>query len=90
MSWRVTFDHGTAFVEGPKTEARRRLAACGDPAAIWTSRRNAWATSTEAASRLLDQLEARKVPAVVDDTAQGDLVFSESQAANRLPDAGLW
>ncbi|RNM13294.1 hypothetical protein [Nocardioides pocheonensis] len=86
----MTFDHGSAFVEGPKTEARRRLAACGDTSPIWTARRNAWATSTEAASRLLDQLEARNAPTVVEDSAQSGLTFSEAQAANHLPDAGLW
>lgn len=90
MRFHVTFDRGTAFVEGPKTEARRRLAACGDTSPIWTGRRNAWATSAAAANRLIEQLEARNVQAVVEDTAQGGLTFTESHAANDLPDGGLW
>lgn len=90
MRWRVTFDHGTAFVEGPKNEARRRLAACGDPAAIWTARRRAWATSTGAARKLLDQLDARRVSAIVEDTAQHALDTTATEAANLLPERGLW
>ena len=50
MTWRVEFDHGTAFVYGPKTEARRRIAACGDNGPIWTRRREAWATSPQVAN----------------------------------------
>lgn len=90
MSWRVQFDRGTAFVEGPKAEARRRLAACGDPSPMWVNRRSAWATSTAAARLLLDQLEARHLPSVVADTAQGALDVTDAGPANVLPDGGLW
>ena len=91
MTWRVTFDRSTAFVEGPKAEARRRLAVCGDPAPIWVGRRGAWATSTDAAQRLLDQLEDRHLATVVTDTAQSALDLSETTPANVGPSQGaLW
>lgn len=95
MSWRVTFDHATAFVAGPKTEARRRLAVCGDAAPIWVNRRDAWATSTRTANRLLDQLEARNITAVIEDHQQTRLDVDhpdiETEPAT-LPNAqgGLW
>ncbi len=84
MSWRVTIDRGTAFIEGPKAEARRRIAACGDPAVPWVARRNAWATSPAVARRLLDQLDARRIRYVVDDSAQGLLDLTETEPANAL------
>lgn len=72
MSWRVEYDQDTAWIVGPsKAEARRRIAACGDASPIWTARRGAWATSTEVANRVLDQLEGRHIGVVVEDTAQG-------------------
>lgn len=90
MSWRVTFDRGTAFVEGPKSEARRRLESCGG-SPIWTARRNAWATSPDAARLLLDQLEARRLPAVVVDTDQAAFDLTETIPANLAPAQGaLW
>jgi hypothetical protein len=70
MTWRVTFDRSTAFVEGPKAEARRRIAACGDAGPAWVARRSAWATSPTAAARVLDQLEARRIPVAVEDVGQ--------------------
>ena len=86
MNWRVTFDHSTAFVAGPKVEARRRLAACGDCGPIWVGRRDAWATSTRAANRLLDQLEARNIAAVVEDNGQGRLEVDQIDTQpNHLP-----
>ncbi len=94
--WRVTFDAHTAFVAGPKTEARRRLAVCGDDAPIWVNRRDAWATSTKAANRLLDQLEARNIGAVVEDHGQGRLSVEELHTEpSHLPapvptQGGLW
>lgn len=58
----VHFDRGTtAFVTGPKNEIRRRLAVCGDKAPVWVRRRDAWATSTAVASRLLEQLSGRPI-----------------------------
>lgn len=84
--WCVTFDHATAFVAGPKVEARRRLAVCGDTGPIWVRRRDAWATSTQAANRLLDQLEARNITAVVEDHGQGRLEVDQNDTEpNRLP-----
>jgi hypothetical protein len=73
MSWQVTFDHGTAFITGPKAESRRRIAACGDHAPTWVGRMAAWATSPAVANRVLDQLEARRMPVTVEDTAQAAL-----------------
>lgn len=90
-SFRVLFDHGTAFVVGPKAEARRRIAACGDAAPIWVRRREAWATSPAVASRVLDQLEGRQIPTVVENSDQAELTFSESVPANSdLTPEGLW
>ncbi len=82
MAWRVTFDRGSAFVEGPKVEARRRIAVCGDRAPAWVARRNAWATSPAVASAVLDQLEARNVSAVIDNADQAALDLSDTQPAN--------
>lgn len=91
-AWRVEFDRGTAFVTGSKTEARRRLAACGDRSPLWVQRRDAWATSPAAARRLIDQLEARNIGVTIDDVAQGALDLTATTAANVLPDRpeGLW
>ena len=92
MTWRITFDRGTAFVEGPRTESRRHIAACGDHSPSWVQRRTAWATSPAVASAVLDQLEARNVSAVVEHADQGSLDLSQTVPANVLPDrpAGLW
>lgn len=92
MTWRVEFDRGTAFVTGPKAEARRRIAACGDTEPIWTQRRSAWATSTSTASRVLDQLEARRVAVVVENADQACLDLTETVPANTLSmrQEGLW
>lgn len=92
MNWRVTFDRGTAFVAGPKAEARRRLAVCGDVSPIWVARREAWATSPAAANRLLDQLEGRHLTVPVEDAAQVALDLSETQPANVPPErqGALW
>ena len=91
--FRVTFDDAgsTAFVAGPKHEARRRLAVCGDPSPIWVRRREAWATSVPAASRLLDQLEGRNVVVPIEDARQWELDLSELGPANvPLAQGGLW
>jgi hypothetical protein len=92
MTWRVEFDRGTAFVTGPKTEARRRIAACGDTEPIWTQRRSAWATSPRTASRVLDQLEARRVPVVVENADQVTFDLAETVPANTplMRQEGLW
>lgn len=91
MKWRVEFDAATAFISGPKAEARRRLAACGDQSPVWVARREAWATSTTVAQRLLDQLEGRNVAATIEDTAQSELDLTETVPANALPSQqGLW
>lgn len=92
MTWRVEFSGTTAFVTGPKNEARRRLAVCGDPSPVWVSRRGAWATSTAAANRLLDQLEARNLSVPVDDARQAALDLSETVPANVPPErqGALW
>jgi hypothetical protein len=82
MTWRVTYDRGTAFVHGPKTEARRRIAACGDRSPIWTRHREAWATSPAVASLVLDQLEARNIPAGVDHADQSMIQFAGTLPAN--------
>jgi hypothetical protein len=71
--WFALFDGQTAFIEGPKSEARRRLAVCGDPRPTWVKRRSAWATSPAAARQVLDQLDARRIPYTVEDTAQAGL-----------------
>lgn len=73
MTWRVEFDRESAFVVGPKVEARRRLAVCGDTSPVWVGRRSAWATSTHAANRLLDQLESKHIRAVVENRDQESL-----------------
>lgn len=80
--WRVTFDRSTVFVSGPKVEARRRLAACGDASPIWVRRRNAWATSLSAANRLVDQLEARRIAIIVENEDQAALDLSDTVPAN--------
>lgn len=92
MSWRITIDRGSAFVEGPKGEARRRITACGDMSPLWVQRRDAWATSPAVASRLLDQLDARRIRYTVEDSAQLGLDISDTQPANDLlPRQGaLW
>lgn len=92
MTWRVTFDTGsTAFVYGPKAEARRRLAVCGDQSPIWVQRREAWATSVAAASLLLDQLEGRNVAVPIEDAAQTELDLTDTQPANHEVRQGvLW
>ena len=90
--WAVVFDRGTAFVAGPKTEARRRIAACGDHSPIWIGHRSAWATSPEAANRVLDQLEARNVTVSVDDVRQPRLDLTETGPASVAPErqGELW
>lgn len=90
MSWRVQFDHGTAFVHGPKDEARRRIAACGDAGPIWVKRRDAWATSTQVGNRVLDQIEGRQ-SVVITDSAQPAMEFTETVPANEdARQEGLW
>lgn len=91
MTWRVEFDHATAFVTGPKVEARRRLAALGEHSPIWVNRRSAWATSTTIANRLLDQIDGRAA-AVVEDAQQDVLDLSETVPANQpsLAQEALW
>ena len=80
--WRVEFDRATAFVIGPKAEARRRIAACGDAEPIWTPRRGAWATSAAVANKVLDQLEARRVAVAIDHADQTPLDLSDTVPAN--------
>ena len=80
--WRVTFDNRTAFVAGPKADARRRLTVCGDHSPTWVSRRDAWATSPATARRLLDQLDARNITVSIDDEAQVALDLSDTEPAN--------
>ena len=89
MSWRVEFDRGTAFLHGPRAEARCRIAACGDTDPIWIRRRQAWATSPAVANRVLDQLEGRQ-PVVVENTDQTELTFTETEPANIVRQAALW
>lgn len=91
VTWRVEYDRNTAFVQGPPTEARRRIAACGDPAPIWVRRRSAWATSPAVASRVLDQLRGRNVAALVNDTAQNELDLTETVPATHVDmQESLW
>lgn len=91
MTWRVEFDRATAFVTGPKADARRRIAACGDPDPIWTKRRDAWATAPAIASRVVDQLEARRIPVIVDHADQATFDLTETVPANQpLTQEGLW
>jgi hypothetical protein len=73
VRWEIEFSGATAFVAGPKNEARRRLYGAGDRSPIWTARRKAWATSPEAARGVLDQLDARRIPYRVEDAAQAGL-----------------
>lgn len=86
--WRVEFDRATAFVHGPKDEARRRIAALGDNGPVWVARRKAWATSPAVANRLLDQLEGRHVAAAVEDVDQTALDLTATSPANHL--GTLW
>jgi hypothetical protein len=92
MSWRVTFDHASAFVAGPKAEARRRIAAAGDAGPMWVARRNAWATSTAVAVGVLGQLEARRVTVQVEHADQAELDLTRTEPANRPPERqeALW
>ena len=71
--WSFHFDGRTVFIAGPKSEARRRLAVCGDRHPMWVKRRSAWATSPAAARKVLDQLDARRIAYTVEDTAQSGL-----------------
>lgn len=88
--WRVTFDHATAFVEGPKAEALRRLIVCGDPWPTWIQRRQAWATSVKAANRLLDQIDGRQ-DFTLEDTDQTTLTFTDTVPASPgVAQGGLW
>jgi hypothetical protein len=87
-AWRVTFDRSTAFVVGPKAEARRRIAACGDHSPMWVARRSAWATSPAVASRVLDQLEARRVTVTVEHADQVELDLTKI-AESGLDDLAL-
>lgn len=92
MKWRVAFDASTAFIAGPKAEARRRITACGDSSPIWVARRNAWATSTPVARRVLVQLEARNLTVPVEDAAQVELDLTDTGPANVPPErqGALW
>lgn len=83
MTFKVHFDHNTAFIIGPKVEARRRIAACGDSSPIWVRRREAWATSTTVANRVLDQLEGK--PVVIEDVDQPGLDITDTSPANVPP-----
>lgn len=87
--WRVSFDRGTAFVVGPKTEARRRIAACGDSSPTWVRRRNAWATSPAVANRVVDQLDGR-LPVMLEDVAQTELDLTATSPANVRAQESLW
>lgn len=92
MTWRCVFSAGSAFIYGPKAEARRRIAACGDSSPIWVSRRPAWATSPSVANRVLDQLEARNITVTVEDTGQARLDLTDTEPANVPPErqSALW
>lgn len=92
MTWRIEFDRATAFIVGPKAEARRRVAACGESDPIWVQRRGAWATSPSIASRVIDQLEARRIPVHVDNADQVSLDLTETVPANTpsMRQEGLW
>lgn len=90
-AWRVCFESETAFVHGPKTEARRRLAVCGDLSPIWVKRREAWATSTVAANRLVDQLEGHNITVPLEDARQVEFDLTETEPANTPVAQGvLW
>lgn len=90
MTWRVEFDRASAFVSGPKAEARRRIAACGDHDPIWVRRRDAWATSAAVGSRVLDQLEGRQ-PVLVEHADQTELDLTDTEPANRVDrQEALW
>lgn len=84
----MEYDRETAWIIGPKAEARRRIAACGDSSPIWTARRSAWATSAPIAHRVLDQLEARGVSVVVDHADQAALDLTATGPANES--GSLW
>lgn len=91
VNWAVRYDHGTAFVRGPKAEARRRIAACGDPNPIWVKRREAWATSPAVAHKVMGQLEAWGATVPVEDAQQGELTFTETVPANHtIRQQALW
>lgn len=92
-AWRISYDRGTAFISGPKAEARRRIAACGDRGPLWVGRRTAWATSREVANGVLSQLEAHRVDVVLEHADQAAIDFSDTEPANRLPEQrqeALW
>jgi hypothetical protein len=82
----VTYSGSTAFLHGPKTEARRRLAACGDSSPLWVARRGAWATSIPAANRVVDQLEARNIRVAIEHADQAALDLSATEPANIPPE----
>lgn len=84
MTWRIEFDRATAFVVGPKADARRRIASCGDPDPVWTQRRRAWATSPTTAGRVIDQLEARRIPVVVENADQTCLDLGKPASATAI------
>jgi hypothetical protein len=71
--WSFNFDGGTAFVAGPKAEARRRLHVCGDKSPTWIKRLDGWAISPATARTVLHQLHARWIANTVEDTAQSVL-----------------
>lgn len=90
--WRFNIDGKTAFIAGPKAEARRRITACGDHSPPWVARRGAWATSPAVARRVLDQLDARNIRYALEDTSQLDLDLSDTEPADRPParQGALW
>lgn len=88
VSWRISFDRATCFVSGDKAEARRRIAACGDASPMWVERRRAWATSASVGNAVASQLEARRIPVVVENADQGALDLTETVPANLPPAQG--
>lgn len=89
---RITFDANTAFISGPKSEIRRRLAACGDPSPFWVPRRQAWATSIATANAVLGQLEARRIAVLIEHADQAEIGWTETVPANVAPErqGALW